>query len=315
MRSTLVSVLILAGCAGGPKNDGPPIEDWESLYPEVVDPERETEGPRGAYRARWIDDDGPQGKMLDQALGLYIDGKDEELAEVQAEIAEDPLASYWWARQLCVFVVKAREAAEQRTGELSVGDPVWNKPIGLLREMGAAAVPAVVLDLLRHPASEANELGRELLVEIGPPGMPAWIGVFQLDDDRAKRRLLEVMAEFDEHGPEMLAAIQRSTKEEDFGVRAAAYRALGRNADQVPMLLVALREDDDPFVRRAILDALAAHPTREVATSVVGFMADCLESGDRRGLLAADAALQKMSGRRHRATVEAWRAWASSLDS
>ncbi|MCA8944318.1 MAG: hypothetical protein KDB80_17260 [Planctomycetes bacterium] len=218
---------------------------------------------------------------------------------------------------LVLFVEEARShAANVDLSKAKVpvgGEPVWARPIRQIKAMGSAAVPMIVLDLLRNRRSDRVELGRELLREIGPDALPAWRGVFDIDDSRARRRCAGVLADWGVEHAAVRQLLLELRADSDFGVRAAAYRGLGTSDEYVDMLVQALTTETDPFVQREIALALGGHRSRKAAGAVVDYLARSIEASDRRGMLAADEALRKMSGRAERADLRTWRSWLSTV--
>lgn len=318
----VLGLLSLSAC-GATRGEGPPIRVWEDLYPELVDPERRTEGPRKMFKARAFTPE--QGRELDAAVALYI-AEDPAFAAERDRLAEDPVTAFWLAQFLVTCVVKARQATPNvdEDDPTLVHEPVWIRPIGELRAMGEDAVPMIVLQLIRHRDSYYVELGRELLESLGPDAFPRWRGVLQIDDPPARRNGYQVLANWGAVNPVIAEELRKATRDPDFGIRAFGYRGLASDPRFLPDILAALDADPDPFVKREIVGALGAQFSKpkgeakatvsaRVAQAVVDYMDRCLEDGDARGMRAADASLRRMSGKSRAATVQAWRAWLSTL--
>lgn len=304
----LWSLSLLVAC--GTADRRPPVSAWTALFPDVVVHEP---------GARQLTRTGTNEQMLavDRAVRVYIDADDEEFAKVRDEVARDPVQAYWLTRYLVMFVEKARERAantDLREAKLAVGDePVWSRPIRHIKALGAAAVPVVVLELLRSPVSDRVELGRELLREIGPEALPAWRDVFGIDEPRMRRRCANVLADWGTEHPAVREMLMTLRTDDEFGVRAAAYRGLASDPANVDLLVDALMRDPDPFVQRTIAVALGGHYSRQTAGALVDFMSRAVEASDYRAVLAADEALRKMSGRAERADLRTWRTWLTTV--
>jgi hypothetical protein len=308
--------LLAAGCTAAPPA-GPSERDWSALYPELAaDAEPAAPAgearPAGLFAARRPDRECRT--RLDAAIRTYVEDGDDAFASQRDELASDPVAAFWLTRALVLFVVTARDAAPA-VEEVLVAEPAWERPSRQIAAMGAAAVPCVVLDLVRNQRGDRLHIGAELLQRIGAPGLTRWQPVLRFEDPVLRRSLVEAVAGFEELSPPAVDELERAARDADFGVRAAAWRGLGRDPASIPRLAAALATETDPFVRRALVETLARHPTRGAASALVDHLQRCTERGDRDGALAADGALRKMSGRTRRADPATWRAWVDTLPS
>ncbi len=302
-----------AACAGTSGASRVPISRWVDLYPELAVQSGDFETDKGLFRPRRSKE---KIEAVDGAVRLYVDGDDDGFAKARDELAQDPVSAYWLTRYLLLFVIKARQPRQidETDPDRMVGEPVWKRPVREIEALGPAAVPAIVMDLLRDSRGDYRALARELLELVGPEGLPQWRGVFEIEDPKARLRGTEVLAGWQDRSAPVVALLDAMSRDEDWGVRGEAYRGLGRDASHAPRLVEALASEADPYVQRKIIEALADHKSHANASAIVGYMARAYDANDRRGMLAADAALRKMSGKKQRATLETWRSWLTTLD-
>ena len=299
------------GCESGPEKLDrrfSEASEWEAVYPELVDLSQ----PRVADRFRAIEPTQEQSAQLDKAVLEYTDGTDAEFTRQRDVLAAEPVTAFWVSALLAGFVAKAQTAGKRRGPIGSVIEaPVWERPTRHLKELGAKAVPAIAVFMLRDRNSLVVELGGDLLAEIGPVGFPRWEGVLQLEDDRAQRRLYEVLAGWSGHSAGMVAAIERGLSARQFGVRGAAYRALASVEGRLPQVYAALESESDPFVRREIAKSLGGlKQDRAAGVAVVGYLARARAAGEDREVTAAVDALRSLSGKaRAGSSLELWQAW------
>jgi hypothetical protein len=260
-----------------------------------------------------------QHERLREAERLYRAG-DPKFAAMRDELARDPATAYWLTRMLLVDVVRRVDAAASSddsflatvTGSQS---PIECEALDHLRAMQAAAVPALVADLLER-RDDRRRLGVEVLAAMGPGVLPELAPLLEDDDRRLRLRAVQVASLV--RGPEAVAVLERGAADAEFTVRAAALRGLVRSGPQAAARLrQAAAGDADPFVRRvavAELGALAAADSeacrdRETAKVLVDYYADCAERQDVDGMRAADASLRAVSGQSRAADLGYWRAW------
>lgn len=111
------------------------------------------------------------------------------------------------------------------------------------------------------------------------------------------------------NAPESLALLRKSATDKRYRVRAAAAVGLGRT-DASNEVLRTLAADEHWAVRRTVIEAWAATPTRATMRLLAGRL-----EGEKRGRLRARLVtlLRGFSGLRHRADVRPWTAWVDTL--
>ena len=311
----LFAVLVLAAVPGCASPDTPRSTDrggWGDLWPEVTLTRESNAGVPVDVSHAWPAKrpTAEQQQKLKDAEDLYRAEQTEQLAALRDELAGDPVAAFWLTRLFVYYAQQQLAAltADERTLVEDVAD-AWERPRRHLVALGQAAVPSVVLDLVRN----REPLGREILVALGPEARPAWNGLFELDDARARRFAYDLLAEFavDDDAERRLF---EGTRDDDFGVRAVAWQGLAKVGDEyVPQMRSALSAEDDGFVVRALLEALAAHRDRPTALAIVDTLEEAIAAGDAATARAATDALEQMASGAKQPNAASWRAWAEGL--
>lgn len=304
---------IAAACASAPTGERARVA-WTEVWPELV--AEDASELAAAREARRFPARRPARDELARLVELenaYRRGDDAGFAALCAAIADRPVPSFWLARMLIREVLGARDRGIDGERAL-VTVPPWQRPADLLVAMGAAAAPCIVVDLLGNPHADRRELGAELLARLGPDALPAWIRAHSVDDTRVRRKALEVVSSWEPLPPLAETSLLDATRDADFGVRAAAFTALGRaGRAQSARLVAALASEPDPFVQRAIASSLVAMPSRDAAQAVVAFLERSTMAGDVESADLADEVLRRMSGRGERTALATWRQWADAL--
>ncbi len=303
MRSLFACLFLLSACAGGP----PGRPEASDFWSELAAPDPGSKQSR-VFKIRELG--GVDRRLVNRGLDYYVNGPEEKWEIERGILCEDALRGYYLARALSLFAYTARKTTGQRT-EILVGTPASERPIAELVKMGEVAVPCVVIELLpsRHP--EYRAVGVEVAQRMGSSVLPTFKRALEVQDARTRRLAAEVLASW-EPNPMVLEALHAATTDEDFGVRAAAWRGLAQvGGAELPAVLEALRTDD-AFVQRAIVGGLAAVADKRAALALVAYMERSIRAGDQRGGEAADASLRLMSGRKGRSTLEGWQSWARS---
>ena len=305
------TLLIAAvGCGTGPSpSPRTQVEiPWADLWPGLARP--------GAVVA--VDDAAfPVQRPSDEALGAlrraetaWRAGDDEGFASAGRTVADDPVATFWLARMLIRDTLFLRRQMGDDAAAL-VGEPAWRRPFDALTALGAAAVPCVVLDLLRQRSADLRDLGAELLHAMGPAALPAWERVASVPDPAVRRYVVQALRGWDD--PRSGALLDRARTDSDFGVRAEAYRSLAaQDRDVGPLLRAAIQAEDDPFVRRAIVEGLGAQGGAENAEAIVDYLETAIADRDRDGVETANLALMAMTGRPEYDSVPGWRQYLRS---
>ncbi len=286
--------LLFAACASGPP---PAVKLNEAQFAKC----RELEH---AYRS--IDKNDPEPGQRYVAL--------------RDELAKDPVAAAWVVRMLVHDIIVARE--ERGIGddrELLAAAAHLQPRAELsaffeLRTLGAAAVPALIDDLLRSQQSHQRELGIELLTHVGAPSRAPLLQLVrhgETHEIRAAARALGRLGIDDE----VFAVLRELAASSDFTVRADALRACEGGDERVRLFLCErMRDDRDPFVRRTAAQTLASIPTTASALAIVDFIERCRRESDREGERIAQRALMRMSGTYKARQPQDWRDWAPELD-
>lgn len=277
-------------------------------------------------------------QVLAQAERSYRAG--EPWDELRAQIVADPVSSFWFTRMLVSELLERREGSvsqgeiwrtpldqvasstSARTGTPSSDpllraaagqrDPVATRALEAFDSLGAAAVPCVCEDLLVHEQTYVRQLGVELLGRIGPAALPA-LAELQRGTAVERRTAAQAIAAMAPDG-RTFAELRRLAGDADFDVRGTALAGMPPADAGVPGVGAFLRErlaaDEDPFVRRAAAQALGGHPEPATAEALIAYLERCDREGDSRGAHAAQAALQRLAGRRGQRTAASWRSWA-----
>lgn len=285
MGAALVVVLAVWGCASAPVAKPAP-----ELSPE-------------------------QQRELAQAEKMYRSGAPGFDAE-RDRLAADPAAAYWLARLFVFHLVRAhdlREADDDTFLATATGtqDPTVTRAIEQLRLMGAAAVPALIEDLLRSKHSDRRQFGAMLLSEMGPQVLPDVTPLLDDSDWHVRRMVVQIAVPM-ESTPEVIAVLERGTHDESFAVRATALTGLlGHGEDQVERVRRVLTEDPDRYVQRVVAEALGDYADRETAEVLVAYYGECMRRSDAAGAKAAEASLAKISGHKRSGDLKFWRTWLS----
>jgi HEAT repeat protein len=188
-------------------------------------------------------------------------------------------------------------------------EPAWARPIRNIVAMGEAAVPFVVIDLLEHGLPDRRDLGEQILADMGPEALPAWDFILESSNLRMRRMGMRALSEMSP-GTAPLSYLEAGIADSDFGVRASAYRGLGRMGEgMAPRMRDALAREEDPFVRRAILESMSNFKDAASVEAVVIYLDRSMRAGDIDEARRADRVLQEMSGEKGSRDPAGWRAW------
>lgn len=289
--ASMVTAALLAACAGAPPAPPPPPPLGSvPLAPAQLELCRDFEQ---AYRAR-----------------------DPEIAALRERAVADPEVSVWLTRMFVRDVLASREGravAEHDDPDARADAGYETRAIAELQLFGAAAVPVLVDDLLRHDQPQPRDLGVELLGYIGAPAVPAVARLAASPDPRQRRAVGRALGAIGA-GPEAMPALRRLATDDDFAVRADALRELHAGGTPARDLLIErLRDDGDAFVRRVAAGSLPWFPSRASALALVDYLRRCQRDGDMRGETVAQDALQLLAGTRGMRSEASWRAWAEAL--
>lgn len=258
----------------------------------------------------------PAQQELLRDLELAYREQAKDYPERRAAIADDPVATAWFARMLIADVITAREGRppsdedDRLRAVAKIKDPVEARALDTLGELGAAAVPTVVNDLLRHPQALPREIGYELVARIGAPALPPLLEL-AADREVVHRRVAARALGLVGGDPTAIRALHDLARDGEFTVRAAAVRGLGTCGlpAAAAWLRECLQQDRDPFVRRKAAEALQAYPSRATAESLIDYLDRCERSEDHDGARAAQLVLRAFAKTRGGRTVPDWRRW------
>lgn len=305
-------LLALVGCGTGPSSSlRTNVEiPWADLWPGLARPEAVVAVDDAAFPVRR-----PDATALDalrKAEAAWRARDEEGFAAAGRAVADDPVASFWLARMLIRDTLFLRRQVGEDAAVL-VGEPAWRRPFDALTALGPAAVPCVVLDLLRQRSADLRDLGAELLHAMGPGALSAWERVASVPDPSVRRYVIQALRGWSD--PRAEALLERARADSDFGVRAEAYRSIAaQEGDVGPLLRDALGAERDRFVRRAIVEGLGAQGGAENAVAIVAFLESAIADRDRDGVETANLALMAMTGRPEYDSVPGWRAYLRSSD-
>lgn len=271
-----------------------------------------------AYRKQAADQQAPGKQAPDaEAAGKQDSGgQPPDYPALRAAIATDPVATAWFTRMLIRDLFTAREGRppsdddDRLRAAAQIKDPVEARALDTIAELGPAAVPTVVSDLLRHAQPLPRELGYELVARIGAPALPPLLELAS-DGEPKHRRAAARSLGLVGADPRAFAALKRLAEDGEFDVRGTAMRGLGTYGDPAAagLLRERLQKDRDAFVRRAAAQALAAYPTRATAEALIDYLDRCDRSEDRDGARAAQEVLRGFAKTRGGRTVPDWRRW------
>jgi hypothetical protein len=305
-------LLATLGCGAGPSlSTRVDVEiPWADLWPGLARPEAVVAVDDAAFPVRRPDALALEALRKSEAAWRARDAEGFDAA--RRAIGDDPVAAFWLARMLIRDTLFLRRQVGEDAAAL-VGEPAWRRPFDALTAMGDAAVPCVVLDLLRQRSADLRDLGAELLHEMGPSVLPSWERVAQVPDPAVRRYVVQALRGFSD--PRSDALLDRARTDADFGVRAEAYRSLAaQNEDMGPLLRAAIEAEEDRFVRRAIVEGLGDQGGAENAAAILAFLELAIADRDRDGVEAANLALMAMTGRPEYDSVPGWRQYLRTSD-
>jgi hypothetical protein len=230
------------------------------------------------------------------------------------ELARDPVATAWLVRMFVHDLILEREGRplgddeELLRAAAKIENPVERAALHELRQLGAAAVPTLIADLLLHPQAQPRELGVELLAHIGAPAIGPLQQVARTGESRPRRAAARALGRIGPTG-EVFATLRDLAGDSDYAVRADALRSLrGGGEEARRLLLAALAADPDPFVRRVAAQTLAEFPGADTASALIDYLERCKREQDWPGEQQAQASLQRLVGARGPRAPTAWRA-------
>jgi HEAT repeat protein len=237
---------------------------------------------------------------------------------MRVALLADQVTANWLVRMFVRDVFTAREGRPLGEDEgllraaARIPDPVEDRALAEIGAAGAAAVPVLIGDLLRHGQPQTRELGVELLARVGTPAIPALQELARDGEPKHRRAAARALGAIGEDDA-VFTVLRELADDGDYTVRADALRGL-RSGEQARLLLIdRLRGDPDPFVRRVASQSLAHFPDAATATALIDHLERCKRDREHAGEQAAQASLMAIAGARGPRTVEAWRAFAQSL--
>ena len=255
-----------------------------------------------------------------------------EYPQLLGQLREDQVAIAWFVRYLEAEIVSAREAQAELIGEETVAaedvrrstdDPIeWNLPgqprdrraLGQIVAIGKPAVEVVVHDLVLSQQEFLRAIGIELLTGIGGAAVPALLELAQTEGGQQQRVSARALGRIGARGP-ALEALRQLAHSGSWRIRSEAASGLAYGSDGARDLLLEMLHDEDAFVRRKAGEALASYRDSVSATALVNFLEACQASGDFKGELAAQKALQGLAKKKGMRTVAAWRQFVEEMAS
>ncbi|MEM7206067.1 MAG: HEAT repeat domain-containing protein [Planctomycetota bacterium] len=260
--------------------------------------------------------DPSQQEELVAAEALYRE-RDPAFAEVRDRLAAEPRTAWWLTRLMLYDLVRSVDAVEATDntflGAVATGqaNPLAGEPLEHLQQIGAAAVPAIVDDMLRSPYADRRRLGADVLVQLGPDSIAPLVPLLGDPEDKVRREVVRVAGAV--VAPAATALLEQAVQDRAFVVRAAAFAGLAaRGAPQADRLRRGLAEEADPYVRRVIARGLGALADRPTAAALIDYYADALDRQDYEGVRVADGSLRRISGVATARDLAFWRAWLAS---
>lgn len=318
MRSLVVlTAFVVAGCASAPaetlvRTDVP----WPELFPSVIDPDPSGQRPFVAKA--------PTPELIErlQVAERTFRAEEEEFATVRDELASDPLGAFHLTRFLVFWRIQ-KEALVRRARQdepflvESVGATPWSRAEDEVVSLGAAAAPALVLDIARATDDRDRTVRIDLVGRIGDEAIPTLEIAFQAQDWQARRDVVRTLRAMSESGdPDQRPSarirplLERGIVDPHWAVRASAYEGLVRFESSGQRFRDALKLEQDRFVRRSIVLALASYRHEpQNAAVLVDYLERSVEDEDIDQTKTAQQALERYSGRLDKAGVLAWTAW------
>ncbi len=259
------------------------------------------------------------GELTPEQIGVCRDAdrayheNSKDYPALRERIAKDPVMTAWLVRVFVRDLITVREGRplgeddELFRAAARIENPVEARAMAEIRQLGAAAVPTLVGDLLLHSQPQPRELGIELLSMVGAPAVPALQEVARTGEVRPRRSAARALGRIGVDGA-VLATLRELASDGDFTVRADALRGItGGGEPARALLLERLQQDGDPFVRRVAAQALGNFPGRVSAMALVDFLERCRREQDTAGETAAQKTLQRLAGVRSMREPAAWR--------
>jgi hypothetical protein len=258
-------------------------------------------------------------RALVEAERLYRD-EDPAFSAALEELARDPETAYWFAQLLVFDLVEVwdrAEASDERMLQSALGQrsPAFERALTTFDAMGTSTLECLTDVVIKSQKFETREVGVRLLARLGEPALPA-VGELQRHAEPRTRRLAaEVVANMEEPVPDgYIALLREMAGDTDFTVRSAVVKGLVRGGEEEAELVRELMlEDPDDFVRRTAASEILAFTEPAPPEALVRYLELCIQSGDRRGVEAADASLRRLAGRRESGNLESWKAWLRSV--
>ena len=231
---------------------------------------------------------------------------------LRERIVVESVMTAWLVRVFVRDLITVREGRplgedDAARAAARIENPVEARALAEIRQLGAAAVPTLVGDLLLHSQPQPRELGIELLSLVGAPAVPALQVVARTGEIRPRRSAARALGRIGVDG-DVLTTLRELLADRDFTVRADAARSITGGGEPARQLLIqCVQEDRDPFVRRVATAALGNFPGRASAMVLVDSLERCRREQDSDGEIAAQTTLQRLAGVRTMREPAAWR--------
>ncbi|MEC8253484.1 MAG: HEAT repeat domain-containing protein [Planctomycetota bacterium] len=264
-----------------------------------------------------------------QVAQAYVDLAP-EYVELRDALRADPVASRWFVRYLEQEVIAVREGQSELLSEEKVridqvrklrkapaqfdlpGQRPDRRAIGQIVAMGASAVEVVIADLLTSRQEFLRSIGVEILAGLGEAAVPALLDLARRGSAADQRGAARALGAVGATGP-ALAALEELTRSAEWRVRSDAVQALVRGGDAARGLLIRMLADADPFVCRKAAESLGSYRDAVAAAALVAFLKQSQARNEWAGELAAQQALQQISGAAGPRTAAAWQSYVEGL--
>jgi len=268
-----------------------------------------------------------------QVAQAYVD-QSPDYPAMRDELREQPAALEWLVRYYGFLLVKYREGRADVLPDTRMSATQANRAarrnravqaewqlhperhdlrlIHELGEIGEPAVPVFVDDFLVSPQTFLRQIGIDVLAEIGEPAVPKLLALARSGDNKQQAVAARALGDVGARGA-AFEALKELSRSDDWRVRSNAAMGLHSGDEAARALLIAMLDDDDPFVRRKAAETLENYRDAVAAGALVDYLDRSKQREDFDGELQAQKSLQAIAGRRGPRSSEAWRGFVQRL--
>lgn len=207
---------------------------------------------------------------MEAAVALGKIGDEKSLEALQLALADpDPIVRL---RAIEALEMIGPSASELLEGSLTDDDPeVRYRTAAVLERLGYVQTQ---LDRLKSEDAIERAMARRKLTLIGKAGLRESLSAGLHDPDfRVRAQVCQVLAEVGEKSPGILEALQLTTRDREWSVRAQAIAALGRlRAKEALPDLIERLGDQEAIVREAAAAAIAEMEATDLAAFLPQFL-------------------------------------------